>query len=111
MGPLCYNGCPADANPTVPGLQPDCVVVERVEGEAEVQLPMCEGEFGEPQLPNGFDACVRRKTGDDRAPLCQREGASMEVEVLRRAGGPRRAHATLEAWCALSEQIDMDCGA
>lgn len=112
MGPLCYSGCPADANPTVPGLQPDCTVVERVEGEEQVQLPTCEGEFGgEPQLPIDADACVWLKTGDQRAPLCQREGLPMELEVLRREGAPRRANATLDAWCTLSEQIDIDCGA
>lgn len=103
--PFCYPGCPADADPAVPGLQPACVVSERVPGGARVDVPPCEfvGELG-PQLPAGVDACAWFDASETRGALCRAQ-QSAEVKILRREGAPRNAHAILHVECEAHDEL------
>jgi hypothetical protein len=82
-GALCIGAPPVDTSPA-PGVQPDCVVSERVPGHAETPLPACGG---------GEVPCWRVK---ENRTWCPAYGLELEID---RGGQPEPTDVVQSARC------------
>ena len=111
LGPACASICPGDADPSLPGLQPTCVVYEVDPDGRTESVPWCEiAEDGTESLPEGADVCVALRVGADSHPDCHEDGMGAEFVVKRRPGAPRVGGTRLQSECSVADRPERVCG-
>lgn len=111
LPPPCIEECIADQDPSTPELEADCIFTEvSKDGSGqtiETEVPPCDFDAaGEPVVPDDASVCYELLVGDQMQE-CQPEDSKVEVNLVRREGGPPPS-AVLEAQCALD--FGADCG-
>jgi hypothetical protein len=107
LGPTCVDICPADDDPTTPGLQPQCILTEVAPDGTDTAVPLCDVVDGHSALPAGAATCARPLVGVQRDPAC---GLSpVEIDVLRARDVERTPGAVLRATCTVSQTPGVDC--
>lgn len=109
--PTCVPACVSDSDPSTPGIQANCTLTERINGDegSKRDLPRCRLVEGTYEIPAGEDDCFIEHTGDALHPYCQQAGVNLEFEVLRQGGLAPRSGSTLNATCELSESAIDEC--
>jgi len=108
LPPSCYPACVADAVPETPQLDYDCAFVSQWQEGGEFRqrfMPLCDGE----SPPEGEDACVIVRTGDQLGPLCTDEGFNLELSVRRAPGAVLPEDFVLIPMCSHSQDKARDC--
>jgi hypothetical protein len=109
--PACMPACVADADPTTPGLQPDCVITQVApthEGTVEeIDVPPCTDANG--TLPFDANVCWVPRSGGTIHPYCGDLGYNLEFEFYRRAGFPAPGGTAISPCCAFSQNRAIDC--
>jgi hypothetical protein len=111
IGPLpyCFKHCPKDVDPDTSGLQVECIVQTRTCWQIPfepVDVPECEGDADEPQVPAGSDWCYQAIVDPAAlADACVIAGLPLEFRMHARDD---RVGTCFEATCQISVEI-ADC--
>jgi hypothetical protein len=118
FGPACFEECVLDTDAEVPGVQPNCKIIERISAQEQRYLPACEFDGEGFVLPSEADACwiahndaegLTATTADDLAPECRVPGQNLQFELIRRPGVPVAGGTEVRAECELSAFESIDC--
>lgn len=101
--PSCLP-CVSDRKPTVPGVQPECIVHETTRDGTVLEVPPCEDT---PERPEGHDRCFRILTDDAMSDECASEGANAQATIVW--GDVRPDASCYEVVCTQSQRPLLDC--
>jgi hypothetical protein len=110
--PRCYPECVSDADPDLPGLQPDCEIDVEMPDEPARSVPECrknpDGRYPEdPEaaVPPGADFCARMLVDPAASPepACLDDGLNLAVDFVRLPDTPVPSGTRFTGQCVPAE--------